>query len=74
MARGDRSPRDEHANRNRNALLEAALITVAPSAPPPMDPTTSAATAPRRIICMCQLLLSVEDTPSSVTRPFESGM
>ena len=25
MARGDRSPRDEHANRNRNALLEAAL-------------------------------------------------
>jgi AcrR family transcriptional regulator len=25
MARGDRSPRDEHANRNRNALLDAAL-------------------------------------------------
>src|SRR3982075_2996144 len=25
MARGDRSPRDEHANRNRNARLEAAL-------------------------------------------------
>ena len=25
MARGDRSPRNEHADRNRNALLEAAL-------------------------------------------------
>lgn len=25
MARGDRSPRDEHANRVRNALLNAAL-------------------------------------------------
>ena len=25
MARGDRSPRDEHADRTRNALLEAAL-------------------------------------------------
>ena len=34
------------------ALLEAALITVAPSAPPAIDPTTSAATAPRRIILM----------------------
>ncbi|MDT5130375.1 MAG: hypothetical protein QOH54_6019, partial [Mycobacterium sp.] len=25
MARGDRSPRNEHADRTRNALLEAAL-------------------------------------------------
>jgi hypothetical protein len=34
------------------ALLEAALITVAPNAPPANVPTTSAAVTPRRMIVM----------------------
>jgi hypothetical protein len=34
------------------APLEAALMTVAPTAPPAIDPATSAATSPRFMILM----------------------
>jgi hypothetical protein len=55
------------------AVLEAALTTVAPIAPPAMDPATSSAITPRRLRCI-GVLLSVVCTCRSVTRTPKRGV
>jgi hypothetical protein len=56
------------------ALLEAALITVAPSAPPAIDPATIAAATPLRVMLIGSGSFGCVPGPMRIDRRGEMGV